>query len=111
MLDGCIAASETVKNAFTLDDADGRTYLLKGVNVRGLVGKRVEVIGTPPKRLTIVGGLYPSPNVAAQAGGIDSVKAAIASQAGPTSQTERPPIEITVKSVRVLPEPCAETRK
>jgi hypothetical protein len=57
-LDGCVAASQTVRNTFTLDD-DGRTYLLKGVNVRDFVGKHVEVIGALPKRLTIVGGLYP----------------------------------------------------
>ena len=55
-LDGCVAASQTAKNAFTLDD-DGRTYALKGVNVRDFVGKHVEVIGAMPKRLSIVGGL------------------------------------------------------
>ena len=57
-LDGCVTASQTAKNAFTLDD-DGRTYVLKGVNVRDFVGKHVEVIGALPKRLSIVGGLYP----------------------------------------------------
>jgi len=108
-LDGCVAASQTARNAFTLDD-DGRTYVLKGVDVREFVGKHVEVIGAMPKRFTIVGGLYPSANVAGQAGAIDPTKAAIATQSGPTSQSARPAIEFTVKSVRVLSETC-ETAK
>ena len=104
-LSGCVEASQTMKNAFTLDD-DGRTYMLKGVNVRDFVGKQVEVIGAMPKRLTVVGGLYPSANVAAQAGAIDPTKAAMAAQSGPTSQSPRPTIEFTVKSVRLLPGTC-----
>jgi hypothetical protein len=104
-LDGCVAASQTAKNAFTLDD-DGRTYVLKGVNVRDFVGKHVEVIGAMPKRLSIVGGLYPSANVAGQAGAIDPGKAAIAAQSGPTSQAAKPTVEFTVKSVRILSGTC-----
>src|SRR5262249_56639978 len=87
-LDGCVAPSQTARNAFTLDD-DGRTYVLKGVDVRDFVGKHVEVIGAMPKRFTIVGGLYPSANVAGQAGAIDPGKAAIAAQSGPTAPCER----------------------
>jgi hypothetical protein len=108
-LDGCVAASRTAKNAFTLDD-DGRTYVLKGVDVRDFVGKHVEVIGALPRRFTIVGGLYPSANVAAQAGAIDPSTAAIAAQSGPTSQSARPTIEFNVKSVRLLSGTC-ETAK
>jgi hypothetical protein len=101
-LNGCVEASQTAKNAFTLDE-DGRTYVLKGVDVRDFVGKQVEVIGAMPKRLTVVGGLYPSANVAAQAG-------AMAAQSGPTSQSPRPTVEFTVKSVRLLSGTC-ETPK
>ena len=79
-LDGCVATSQSAKNAFTLDD-DGQTYVLKGVDVRDFVGKHVQVIGALPKRFTIVGGLYPSANVAGQAGAIDPGKAAIAAKA------------------------------
>jgi hypothetical protein len=104
-LDGCVAASQTAKNVFTLDE-DGQTYVLKGVNVRDFVGKHVEVIGATPKRLSIVGGLYPSANVAGQAGAIDPGKAAIASQSGPTSQAAKPTVEFTVKSVRILSGAC-----
>jgi predicted lipoprotein len=108
-LNGCVEASQTAKNAFTLDE-DGRTYVLKGVDVREFVGKQVEVIGALPKRFTIVGGLYPSANVAGQAGAIDPTKAAIAAQSGPTSQSSRPTVDFTVKSVRLLPGTC-ETPK
>jgi hypothetical protein len=104
-IDGCVAASQTAKNAFTLDD-DGRTYVLKGIDVHDFVGKHVEVVGALPKRLSIVGGLYPSANVAGQAGAIDPGKAAIAAQSGPTSQSARPSIEFTVKSVRLLSGTC-----
>jgi hypothetical protein len=108
-LDGCVEASQTAKNAFTLDQ-DGRTYALKGVDVREFVGKHVAVIGALPKRFTIVGGLYPSANVAGQAGAIDPTKAAMAAQSGPTSQSSRPTVDFTVKSVRLLSGTC-ETPK
>lgn len=108
--DGCIVASPTMKNAFTLDD-EGQTYVLKGLDMHDLVGKRVQVIGAASKRLRIVGGLYPSPNVAAQAGGMDPTKAAMASQSGPTSQSARPAVEFNVKSVRVLSGTCPENEK
>jgi hypothetical protein len=108
-LSGCVEASPTAKNAFTLDE-DGQTYLLKGMNVRDFVGKHVEVIGAMPKRLTVVGGLYPSANVAGQAGAIDPTKAAMAAQSGPTSQSPKPSVEFTVKSVRLLSGGC-ETAK
>jgi predicted lipoprotein len=94
--DGCVVASPRARNTFTLDD-DGQTYVLKGLDVRDLVGKRVQV-----------GGLYPSPNVAGQGSAIDPAKAGIASQGGPTSQSARPTVEFEVKSVRVLPGTCAE---
>src|SRR6266576_3428415 len=52
--DGCVVASQTGKNAFTLDE-EGQTYVLKGVDLRDFVGKRVQVIGAAPKRFTVVG--------------------------------------------------------
>jgi hypothetical protein len=107
-LSGCVAASPSARNAFTLDE-EGQTYVLKGMNVRDFVGKHVEVIGVTSKRLRIVGGLYPSPNLAAQPD--DPTKVAIATQGGPASQSARPTIEFNVKSVRLLTEPCAEKGK
>ena len=108
-LDGCVAATSNARNVFTLDQ-DGQTYVLKGLNVRDFVGKHVEVSGSLTKRPRIVGGLYPSPNIAAQAGGIDLTKAAIASQSGPTSQSRQPSVDFTVKTVRVVSESCPEQK-
>ena len=108
-LDGCVAASPDNRKAFTLADAEqGETYLLKGLDVHDFVGKHVQIIGGPAKGLKIVGGLYPSPNVAAQAGAIDPTKAAIASQSGPTAQASKPVVEFNVKSVRILSGTCPE---
>ena len=109
-LDGCVVAGTEGRKTFTLANAANQeTYLLKGLDVRDFVGKHVEIIGLPSsKRLRIVGGLYPSANVAAQAGGIDPVQAAIASQSGPTAQAAKPAVEFNVKSVRMVPGACPE---
>lgn len=102
-VDGCVAVNPSARNSFTLDD-DGQMFLLKGLSVKDYVGKHVEVMGVTSKRLRIVGGLYPSPNIAAQNN--DPTKAAMAAHSGPTSQSGRPMIEFEVKSVRVLPGSC-----
>jgi len=47
----------------------------------------VIVVGTGPRRLTIRGGLVPSPNVAAQAGALDPVRVAVASMPGATTNS------------------------
>lgn len=109
-LDGCVVAGTKGRKIFTLANAANQeTYLLKGLDVRDFVGKHVEIIGLPSsKRLRIVGGLYPSANVAAQAGGIDPVQAAIAAQSGPTAQAAKPAVEFNVKSVRMVPGACPE---
>lgn len=106
-LKGCVAIDAKNKKTFTLaDGAQGQTYTLKGVDVRDFVGKQVEVSGSVSKGLRVVGGLYPSPNVAAQAGAIDPTRAAIASQSGPTANMPKPPIEFQVKSVRAAAGTC-----
>jgi hypothetical protein len=108
-LDGCVAAGADSRKTFTLANANQETYLLKGLDVRDFVGKHVEIIGLPSsKRFRVVGGLYPSANVAAQAGGIDPVQAAIAGQSGPTAQASKPAVEFNVKSVRIMPGVCPE---
>ncbi len=102
-LSGCVDSSNRGRS-FTLSDTLGETYSLKGINMREFVGKRVEITGTP-RKLVIAGGLYPSPNVAAGAHGMDHTQAAMAAQAGPNSNMPRPP-EFTVKSVRALQGSC-----
>ena len=108
-LDGCVAASPESRKTFTLEDAgQGGTYVLKGLDVHDFVGKHVQITGATSKRVRVVGGLYPSPNVAAQAGAIDPTRAAIASQSGPTAQAPKPVVEFNVKSVRIVSGACPE---
>ncbi len=105
-LSGCVTSVPNSRKAFTLEDpVQGRTFRLTGADVRDYVGQHVEVLGAP-RKFVIVGGLYPSPNVAAQAGDYDPAKAAIAAQSGPTSNAQRPLIEFKVRSVRITPGNC-----
>jgi hypothetical protein len=111
-LSGCISASPNETGLFTLSDTtqrnkQGTTYRLVGTDVREYVGQHVEVSGVAPRRVQIVGGLYPSPNVAAQAGAIDPSQAAIAAASGPAAGS-RPLVEFRVKSVRAIPGACPE---
>ena len=106
-LSGCVAPEAKSKKGFTIEDAEqGQVYKLTGTDVRDYVGQHVEIVGAPSRGLVIVGGLYPSPNVAGQTGGIDPVKAAIAAQSGPTANAPRPLVEFKVRSVRITPGDC-----
>ena len=83
-LSGCVARDGVAPSAFTFaQTGTDMKYRLGGVGAQKYVGQRVEIVGAPIKHgLAVSGGLVPSPNVAAQAGAIDPVKAAIASQPG-----------------------------
>lgn len=104
-LRGCVTSDATNKRNMVLSDADGQSYSLKGLSVRDFLGKRVEITGAPSK-LRIVGGLYPNPNVAAQGGAYDPVKAAMAAQT-PSNQPAKT-IDFRVKSVRAVEGACPE---
>jgi hypothetical protein len=111
-LSGCISASPNETGLFTLSDTkqgnrQGTKYKLVGTDVREYVGQHVEVSGVAPRRMQIVGGLYPSANIAAQAGAIDPNQAAIAAASGPAAGA-RPLVEFRVKSVRAIPGACPE---
>ncbi len=89
-MNGCVTRDYTdSKNvsAYTfVDSVDGARYRLKGKSVSKYSGMSVEVIGSlEGKKVKFVGGLYPSPNVAGQAGNIDPAKAAVAAMPGGTS--------------------------
>jgi hypothetical protein len=80
---GCVSDDPGASGAFTLDESGGSKYRLTGKSVRKYAGRMVRLVGGPQgKRLSIRGGLWPSPNVAAQAGAIDSAQASIARQPG-----------------------------
>src|SRR4030095_6667948 len=73
-MSGCVQKSEPPDGGYTF--FDGTTlFRLTGVDVRDFVGRRVEVTGGDNRRLKIVGGLWPSANVAAQAGDMDPARA------------------------------------
>ena len=86
-LSGCVSRAQVTQGQFMLSDTStGDRYRLSGAKMKKFAGRRVQIVGAPvSRRLTIKGGLYPSPNVAAQAGAIDPVKAAIAAMPGGTS--------------------------
>ena len=109
-LTGCVSRTEVTQGQFALADTDtGDRYRLSGTRMKKFAGKRVEIVGAPVSgRLTIKGGLYPSPNVAAQAGAIDPVKAAIATMPGGTSSgTGDPQLpEFKVAKVRAVGGSC-----
>jgi hypothetical protein len=80
---GCVSDDPIAAGSFTLDDSGGGRYRLTGKSVRKYAGRMVRLVGGPQgKRLSIRGGLWPSPNIAAQAGAIDSAQASIARQPG-----------------------------
>jgi len=83
-LSGCVSRDVATPGAFTFADADtGAKYRVSGVSLRKYNGQRVEIVGRPDdRRVTVRGGLFPSPNTAAQAGAIDPAKAAIANMPG-----------------------------
>ena len=99
VLVGCVAADTASADQFTLSDTKaGVTYRLSGTKLQTYTGRRVR----------IVGGLYPSANVAAQAGAIDPTKAAIAATTANATETrtvELPTFNVT--QVRELKGTCA----
>lgn len=96
---GCVSPDAETAGHFTLADltTGATTYKLTGKDVRRYLGQRVEVVGVEPK-LKIIGGLTPSPNVAAQAGNMDPTRAAMAQQG---SQGNVQPGNIMVPELRV----------
>ena len=90
-MSGCVTRDYTDSknaNAYTfVDNTDGSRYRLKGRSLSKYSGMAVQVVGVvDTKKVKVVGGLYPSPNVAAQAGAIDPAKAAVAAlPGGPTT--------------------------
>ena len=100
-LTGCLQGSdEPGTGLFTLVDAKGATtYSVSGTDVSPHVGHRVK----------IVGGLLPTPNVAAQAGAIDPVQAAIASTEHGTGSGDVH-LELHVTRVQPLSGDCGQRR-
>jgi len=81
-LTGCVSGQPTPNGTFTLDAKDGGRYRLTGKRIEKYAGKMVAVVSGPNKRLAVSGGLWPSPNTAAQAGALDPAQESISRQPG-----------------------------
>jgi len=110
-LSGCVIRGEKTPGQYTLEDKEaGATYRLTGTDVRDYIGRRVQIVGGAPssRRLTIVGGLTPNPNVAAQAGDMDPSRAANAAAGGAAGPGTVQLPEFRVKSVRPVSGACPD---
>jgi hypothetical protein len=109
-LTGCVQHGESAPDQYTLSESkDSPIYHLTGPDLREYIGRRVRVLGAVPdsKRLRVVGGLTPSPNVAAQAGAMDPSRAVVAgaTEAGSPGRVDLP--EFKVKSVQPVTGSCS----
>lgn len=108
-LTGCVEKS-AVPNKYTIADLDNGKYEVSGSDIKRYLGKRVQVAGTPGStKFRVKGGLWPTPNVAAQGGAtMDPAKAAIAAQPGGgargTGDIDLPTLK--VRAVRTLDGGC-----
>jgi hypothetical protein len=109
-LSGCVVRGETMPGQYTLEDKEaGTRYRLTGTDVRDYIGRRVQIVGgVPSRRLTIVGGLTPNANVAAQAGDMDPARAATAAAGGAAGPGTVQLPEFRVKSVRPVSGACPD---
>jgi len=109
-LSGCVVRGETTPGQYTIEDKDaGTKYRLTGTDFRDYIGKRVQIVGgVPSRRLTIVGGLTPNANVAAQAGDMDPSRAANAAAGGVAGPGNVQLPEFKVKSVRPVSGACPD---
>jgi len=109
-LSGCVVRGETTPGQFTLEDKEaGTKYRLTGTDFREYIGRRVQIVGgVPSRRLTIVGGLTPNANVAAQAGDMDPARAANAAAGGVAGPGTVQLPEFRVKSVRPVSGACSD---
>ena len=109
-LSGCVVRGETTPGQYTLEDKEaGTRYRLTGTDFRDYIGRRVQIVGgVPSRRFTIVGGLTPNANVAAQAGDMDPARAANAAAGGVAGPGTVQLPEFRVKGVRPVSGTCPD---
>ena len=96
-LTGCVQGVEGGLDQYVLvNGKDKKTYRLSGQGLRTYVGRQVR----------LEGGLYPSANIAAQAGAIDPAQAAAAALTGGAGPRTR--VELRVQRVRRLAGSCPQ---
>ena len=86
-MSGCVVRDLAGNSQFMFtDNTDGTRYRLSGRDVSKFAGQPLQIVGVvDTRKLRIVGGLTPSPNIAGQAGAIDPGKAAVAALGGGTT--------------------------
>jgi hypothetical protein len=108
-LTGCISGKPLSTGEYTfVENVSGSKYRLAGKGMKKYAGQSVEIVSGPNKALAIKGGLFPSPNVAAQSGALDPAEEARAHQpGGPSTGTDGPELpEFRVARVRGVPGAC-----
>ena len=107
-LTGCVSHEANTTGPYTLTDVkSGEKYRLTGKKMDKYVGKRVAVAG-PGNRVAVRGGLWPSPNTAAQAGALDPAQESISRQTGGGGKASNATVlpEFNVVRVRTLEGTC-----
>jgi hypothetical protein len=101
-MNGCVSRSATAAKEFTFTDStSGFQYRLSGRDVSKMVGQPMQIVGViDTSKLKVKTGLYPSPNVAGQAGAMDPGKAHVAALGGGTTGSGNPDLP-TFKVARV----------
>jgi hypothetical protein len=99
-LKGCVVRDVSSGSSYTFtDESTGTKYRLAGKSVAKYSGTAVEVVGLIDTRnVAVTGGLWPTPNAAAQAGNMDPGKAAVIALGGGsvgTGRVELPTLRIT----------------
>ncbi len=98
---GCVTSDSPAGESYTLREKKGGVaYHLTGMKTFAYEGRRVR----------IVGGLFPSPNIAAQAGAIDPTQAAMAAATPARLGTIGQPLEFRVSDIRPVRGACPPFR-
>ncbi len=107
-LTGCVSVNPAAGGQYAfVDNASGGTYRLNGKNLKKYAGQRVRLVGDPStKRLKFKTGLWPSPNIAAQAGALDPAQESIARHSGATGGTPDATPELRVVRVHGVEGAC-----
>jgi hypothetical protein len=108
---GCVQRDEDSTDRFVLSDSEsGMKYRLTGTDIREYLGRRVQAVGgtVASKKLSIVGGLMPNPNVAAQGGAIDPAQAAVASSGGSAPVGNVQLRDFHIQAIRPLTGSCSQ---
>ena len=107
-LTGCVSVNPAAGGQYAfVDNASGGTYRLNGKNLKKYAGQRVRLVGDPStKRLKFKTGLWPSPNIAAQAGALDPAQESIARHSGATGGAPDATPELRVVRVHGVEGAC-----